>query len=73
VILNTQSVTSRQAKFKVKLGEQENEFTVSQIRPGYAASFSVYVPDVQAKECTVRKVPVQGIHLELLQRVSASK
>src|SRR2546428_4035207 len=58
-ILNTQAVTHIQAKFKVKLGGQENEFTLSRIRPGYASKFSVYVPDVKAKDARFAKFEYQ--------------
>jgi hypothetical protein len=49
-ILDTQSVAHEQAKFNVNVGGQENEFRVDRVRPGYAVKFSVYVPDVKAKD-----------------------
>lgn len=59
-ILNEQSVEREQAKFKVRVGKQENEFTISRIRPGYAAQFSVYVPDVNAKDTRFARFQYQN-------------
>ncbi len=49
-ILNEQAVTHKQAKFTVSVSGETNEFTIGQIRSGFAAKFSVYVADVSPKE-----------------------
>jgi len=50
ILLNTSSVGHKQLTMSVSVAGRTKEFTVNSIRPGYAAKFSVYVPDVKAED-----------------------
>ena len=51
-ILNLNSVTYSNAKFKISTGFLDlttKNFTITKISPGYSASFSVYLPNIDIK------------------------
>lgn len=54
-VLNHSSVVHEQAKFRVSIGSKSNEFIVPRLRAGYAAKFSVYIPDVEVKNARYAK------------------
>lgn len=55
IILNRSSVGHERLTLRVKILGESKEFTVPKVRPGYAARFSVYLPDVKAEGARLGK------------------
>jgi hypothetical protein len=49
-MINTLSVVHTNVNFSVKLGTQEQDFTINLISPGNSTAFTVYIPDVKSKD-----------------------
>ena len=67
-IINAQSVTHQSLTFNLTVSDRSKEFNVSRVSPGNSTSFSVYIPDIKAKDARRAKVEYVGSSVRYFTR-----